>query len=139
VAELEARPAPSAGQVLTFLRACLTARYLLKRRPIEAVVARVRTRKSRRLAARPGVNPHSARALVESFLYLRPLLFGARDECLYDSLALTEFLAYYGVHPTWVFGVQTRPFLAHSWVQEGPAVFNDTPEYVLRFTPILAI
>jgi hypothetical protein len=67
------------------------------------------------------------------------LLFGAQDACLYDSLALLRFLSYYGVFPTCVIGVQTGPFGAHCWVQYQAVVFNDAPEYVRRFTPILAV
>jgi hypothetical protein len=138
-AELEARPSPRAGQVASFLTAALSSRVRLKRQSIQAVVERVRVRKQRRSALTAQPDLSTAREHVEAFLYLRPLLFGARDECLYDSLALIEFLARYKLHPTWVFGVQTRPFLAHSWVQHEDIVFNDTPEYVARFTPILAV
>jgi hypothetical protein len=35
--------------------------------------------------------------------------------------------------------VQTKPFAAHCWVQQGDVVFNDTPEHVRRYTPILAV
>lgn len=137
-ADLEARPNPTCGQIANFLSASVTARLSLRWRPIHAVVARTQRRKKRH-AAVAGLDVAKARELVDAFLYLRPLLFGARDECLYDSLALIEFLARYEIFPTWVFGVQTRPFLAHSWVQHKDIVFNDTPDYVHRFTPILAI
>ncbi len=136
--ELEARPSPTARQILRYLRAALTARLALKWRPIATVVARAQGRKQRRAHLR-STDPEQLRQLTAAFLYLRPLLFGARDECLYDSLALVEFMALHEVYPDWVFGVQTRPFLAHSWVQDGAAVCNDTPEYVRRFTPILVV
>ncbi len=135
-ADLESRPDPTAGQIAGFIGASIVARLSLRWRPIQSVVTHVQRRKHRRAGA---VDLAKARELVEAFLYLRPLLFGARDECLYDSLALIEFLARHGVFPTWVFGVQTRPFLAHSWVQHEGIVFNDTPDYVHRFTPIMAI
>jgi hypothetical protein len=136
--ELDGRPSPSMTQVVKFLRASLAARLALKWRSIESVVRTVAARKARRA----GVNANAgavAREAAEVFLYLRPLLFGARDECLYDSLALVEFLALHEVYPQWVFGVQTRPFLAHSWVQQGTAVCNDSPEHVRAFTPILVV
>ena len=58
---------------------------------------------------------------------------------LYDSLALLEYLARYGIYADWVFGVQTRPFAAHCWVQHGDIVFNDTVEHVSGYTPIMVV
>jgi hypothetical protein len=66
-------------------------------------------------------------------------LFSSKDECLYDSLALLEFLARYRIYPDWVFGVQTRPFAAHCWVQQGDIVFNDTVEHVTGYSPIMIV
>ena len=80
-----------------------------------------------------------ARRLVEAFARYRVFLFSSRNECLFDSLALIEFLARYDIYPDWVFGVQTRPFAAHCWVQHGDIVFNDTVEYVGGFTPIMVV
>jgi glutathione S-transferase len=137
--ELEGEPTVAARDVARFLHAAATAGLTLRWRSIETVVARVRQRKARRFSADAQVDYETARALVGSFVHLRPLLFGAQDACLFDSLAIVELLARRGIFPTWVFGVQTAPFAAHCWVQDGPVVFNDTPERVRRFTPILAI
>jgi hypothetical protein len=52
---------------------------------------------------------------------------------------LVNFLAGYGVFPQWVFGVKTDPFYAHCWVQQGSFVFNDTPDYIRGFSPILVV
>jgi hypothetical protein len=136
-ADLEAQPVVGARDVARFLHAAAASGLSLRWRSIESVVARVRRRKARRAVA--GVDHDAARELVGSFVHLRPLLFGAQDACLFDSLAIVELLARRGIFPTWVFGVQTAPFAAHCWVQDGPVVFNDTPERVRRFTPILAI
>jgi hypothetical protein len=54
-------------------------------------------------------------------------------------LVLVEFLSIYGLHSTWVVGVQTMPFGAHSWVQIDDCVLNGPVNYVRAFTPILAI
>ena len=81
----------------------------------------------------------AAYPLVEAFLHLRALYFTTKDECLFDSLVLVEFLARHGLYPTWVIGVSTNPFKAHSWVQVGDRVLNDLPERVSMFTPILVI
>jgi hypothetical protein len=110
----------------------------LRWRPIASVVAKVKSRKPRCGAAQT-LDLGAACKLVATFVHLRPLLFTTRDACLADSLSLVKFLSYYGIFPTWVFGVQTGPFAAHCWVQEGELVFNDTPDHVRRFTPILAI
>jgi hypothetical protein len=70
---------------------------------------------------------------------LRPNFFSEKDACLRDSLTFIEFLALYGMYPTWVFGVTMEPFAAHSWVQQGPMVLNDYIPRVTPFTPIMAI
>lgn len=135
--ELEARPSPTLGQIVRFLKAAILIRLRLRWRPLISTVDRARLRKEKK--AKAPLDIHAARKHVEAFLYLRPLLFGARDECLYDSCALIEFLASYGIYPNWIFAVQARPFLAHSWVQHDDIVFNDTPAYVGRFTPIMSV
>ena len=134
----EARPAITFAHFMLFLRASIAARMALRWRPIASVVAKVRSRKLRRGAAQT-LDLGAARKLVATFVHLRPLLFTTRDACLADSLSLVNFLSYYRIFPTWVFAVQTGPFAAHCWVQEGELVFNDTPDHVRRFTPILAI
>jgi hypothetical protein len=78
------------------------------------------------------------RELVAIFHHLRP--FYVREYlCLFDSLALLEFLAHYHHFPLWVFGVKAEPFGAHCWVQENDCVLNDTVEFVREFTPIMVI
>jgi len=134
----EARPAITFIHVVNFLCASIAARLALRWRPIASVVSRARARKARSGAARDP-NITIARSLVAAFVHLRPLLFTTKDACLADSLALILFLARYRLFPTWVFGVQTGPFAAHCWVQQGDVVFNDTPDHVRRYTPILTI
>jgi len=135
----EARPTVSSGHIARFCLATLRARAALKWRPIAAVVQGALARKARCTAGGGRLDFEMARRLVGIFVYLRPLLFTTQDACLADSLALVHFLAGYGLYPNWVYGVQTGPFAAHCWVQEGDAVFNDTPDHVRRYTPILAI
>jgi hypothetical protein len=43
------------------------------------------------------------------------------------------------VFPRWVFGVQSRPFAAHCWLQLGGVVLNDTVDHVKRYTPIMVV
>jgi hypothetical protein len=137
VTDLDHRPRTSARDALRVSMAAARARTLLKWRSLESVVARVRERKQR--SATGELDLHAARPLVEAFLYWRPLFFTSKDECLFDSLVLLELLARHRLYPDWLFGVSTRPFRAHSWVQAGACVLNDLPERVARFTPILAV
>lgn len=135
-ADLEYRPVITARNVAQVLIAAARAKVLLKWRPIETVVARVRRRKEN---AGSRFDLEAARPLIEAFLYLRPLFFTTKDECLFDSLVLVELLARNHLFPDWLFGVSTHPFRAHSWVQADDRVLNDLPERISQFTPILAV
>ena len=136
-ADLERRPHITIRNVFQVLIAAATAKTLLKRRSIEDVVTRVQRRKERH--ASTDFDLDAARPLVEAFLYLRPLFFTTKDECLFDSLVLVELLARNRMFPAWLFGVTTSPFKAHSWVQAGDRVLNDQPERVSQFAPILVV
>lgn len=59
--------------------------------------------------------------------------------CLLDSLALDGWLAHRGFGSHLIFGVASRPFAAHCWLQTGDAILNDSYDNVSRFTPILAL
>jgi hypothetical protein len=137
--DLEVQPVVTFRHIIRFLRASLVAALEMKWRPIERVIATANARKRRRHCAATAMDLELARRAVGAFIRLRPLLFGAQDACLFDSLALVRYLSYYHIFPNCVIGVQTGPFAAHCWVQEGAVVFNDAPEYVRRYTPILAV
>jgi hypothetical protein len=138
--DLESRPEVTFRHVVRFLRASALAALSLRLRSIESVISVVSARKAARARRKSNqVDLEAARGAVAAFIRLRPLLFGAQDACLFDSLALIRFLSYYGIFPTCVIGVQTGPFGAHCWVQHEAIVFNDAPEYVRRFTPILTV
>ena len=124
--------------ILIFVFASVFAKLALRFWRFERVIRRVAERK----AAHPdsgAMDVVRARELVDSFARLRAFLFSHRDKCLHDSLALLEFLARYGIFPSWVFGVRARPFVAHCWVQYGDVVFNDTVEHVASYTPIMVV
>jgi Transglutaminase-like superfamily len=137
--ESESAPGPPVRSWAGFAAASVFARLALRIWPFERVIRRVRGRKALWAAQAPPFDQLHARKLVEAFGRYRVFLFSSRDECLYDSLALLEFLARRRVYPDWVFGVQTRPFAAHCWVQHGGIVFNDTVEHVSGFTPIMVV
>jgi hypothetical protein len=140
IEDLESRPEVKFVHVARFLWASGITALALRWRSIESVIATVSARNaSGRARAAGTLDADRARGAVAAFIRLRPLLFGAQDACLFDSLALMRFLSYYRVYPTCVIGVQTGPFGAHCWIQHDAVVFNDVPEYVRRFTPILAV
>jgi hypothetical protein len=95
--------------------------------------------RAERARTRVGFSETELPALVTAFATLRPFFFAAKDACLFDALSLSEFLAGYGLFPNWVFGVQSRPFAAHCWLQLDGVVLNDTIDHVQRYTPIMVV
>ena len=121
-----------------FLLASTRADYYLKRHSFARVTCAVDARRHRKSERRQMVHDESVEALLFIFNALRPIY--PRDYlCLFDSLALIEFLAQYGLFPRWVFGVSADPFCAHCWVQDGGFVMNDTLERVFRYQPIMSV
>lgn len=137
--DLDWRPKVSVMDVLRFLFASACTALAMRCFSIRAVMTAIDRRNRQAAAKGLRFDVAAASRATAAFLYLRPLLFGAQDACLYDSIALTRFLSYYKQFPSCVIGVQTGPFSAHCWVQQGSVVLNDMPEYVRRFTPILAV
>ncbi len=77
--------------------------------------------------------------LVKLFRRLRSIFYTAHNNCILDSLVLRDFLRRNGISSTWVIGVESRPFAAHSWIQYRGIVLNDSLEHVQRYTPILVV
>jgi len=136
---LDERPRIGPGLFLRFVVSAVRARLLLKHRTFEAVVERVRHRTLQSGRATSSLSVSHLDELVAAFATLRPFFFAAKDACLFDALALSEFLAGYRVYPQWVFGVQSRPFAAHCWLQLDGLVLNDTVDHVKRYTPIMVV
>lgn len=126
-------------QTGAFLFACAKAAFALRARSLQHIVESIRRRKAAALQLNPNFDCARNRELVAVFNRLRPLVPSPRDAGLFSSLALIEFLALHKSFPTWVWGITKRPFGAHIWVQQSGWVFNGPVEYVLRFTPILAV
>lgn len=120
-----------------FLTACTAASARLKWGRLENTVKAVERRKARR-SPQTHFDVNKARELTETFRTLRSL-FPRNYLCLYDSLALLEFLARFDVYPTWVFGIKLEPWVAHCWVQQGQFVFNEGVEEAAGYTPIMTI
>lgn len=126
----------SAVHLWNFVAACTVAATSLKTRSIASTVAKVARRKARRNAR--DVDMERARRLTALFLRLRAL-FPFNYLCLFDSLALIEFLARYDIYPNWVFGVRLEPWAAHCWVQQGAIALNEEIERAAHYTQIMAI
>lgn len=122
--------------VIRLVAAILSVALLLRIGKLKFIVSLLqRTSEGAREAADPGaLRTHRALA---SFFALRPWLYTARENCLFDSLVLRLFLAKSGVSSVFVIGASTRPFRAHAWVQILDCVVNDCAERVLEFTPML--
>jgi hypothetical protein len=117
------------------LSVCSTA-IKMRRQPFAALIKEYRERKADS-SLHCSVELHTAQTLLSAFLNLRVWMYRRRGRCLFDTLVLLDFLARYGVFPSWVIGVRSVPFAAHSWVQHENAVLNGTPEFVRGYEPIL--
>lgn len=134
--EIDRRSSIRWRHIVAFLRACTWARRSVRSRTLYLVAEDIGRQKN--LAAAP-FDADRAVELVGIFRRLRPHTFAARDQCLFHALALVRFLASHDVHPTWVIGVRTKPWAAHSWVQHGTLLLDANPEEVCEYTPILAV
>jgi len=76
------------------------------------------------------------RELIRVFCQMRPAVYAARDHCLFDSLALADFLLRHDISTQCVFGIRMIPFEAHCWVESHGFVLNDRVEIVGRFAPL---
>lgn len=131
------RPPIRGADLFIFCAACLTMAAVLGIAGLNSALSRVRARKQR--VHRLSVSENQIATAAAIFARCRPLLYTARSACLFDSLALVDFLAHRGFVATLVIGVRVRPFGSHAWVQHDGTVLNDSLGRVLKYTPILAI
>jgi hypothetical protein len=110
----------------------------LKESSLESIIRSIAKRKETCQRVAQPFDYDAAARLTMAFSKLRPA-FPKNYVCLFDSIALVDFLSQFNIFPTLVFGVRPEPFGAHCWVQAADVVFNDTPEYTSVFTPIMAI
>lgn len=125
------------NEFLGFFSACLITAVRLSCFGIEHTVSVIKRRKQRSSShkAPPLVD---ASTLVSVYVRLRPL-FPKRSICLFDSVALLEFLARYHCLPHLVFGVALDPWAAHCWVQDNMVSFNEDAEHARTFLPIFVV
>jgi hypothetical protein len=124
--------------IAQFSIALLVVMSCLKRNRLPALLAWIRQRQS--LVHRGNsVRQEEIAERLASFLWLRIWCYTARQRCLFDSLVLTVYLTKAKIPCSFVVGVASKPFLAHSWVQIGDAVLNDTAEHAQDFKTILSV
>jgi hypothetical protein len=133
--DVSARPSPL--DLIRFFWACGRVHWHLRFGTFASTVARLERRRRRSCSTSEYDATHAAR-LIAIFKALRPL-FPRPYLCLFDSLALFEFLADYDCFPHLVFGVVADPFEAHCWLQAGTVVLNDGLERAGRYKPILRV
>lgn len=138
-ADMPERPALRPGVAAAFVGACITGRFLRRRRSIEHIVQRVRRRKDAAGFVAQEFDVARARNLIATFGSMRSLFFSTRNLCLLESIVLLELFGRYNLFPTWVFGVHVRPFAAHCWLQYEDLILNDTIDNVTRYTPIMTV
>ncbi|MFL6604476.1 MAG: lasso peptide biosynthesis B2 protein [Steroidobacteraceae bacterium] len=126
----------SPGGLWSFLRAAAVADWKLRVQPIAKTIRQVEERRLRRSSSTAPTDIEAAQTVLQAFWSFRAL-YPRRYLCLFDSLALLEFLASAQIFPNWVFGVMANPFAAHCWVQAGCIVLNDDLEQVSGYTPIM--
>jgi len=122
--------------VVNFVVACFRAAWILKWRSLESIELEMRSFRASSTQTKPR-QVGTAAELAEVFRRLRRYFFSEKDRCLFNALSLMYFLRHYGHSPLWVIGVNTSPFAAHSWVQEGQTPLDGDPALICRYVPIL--
>lgn len=138
--EIGQAPKVRAGHVLSFFKALIITKTMLRFASMERTVMRVKRRKERHHARAGNGEPDPERVneLVEIYKILKPLFVTVKDNCLFNSLFLIEFLACYRIYPSWYFGVKLNEFTAHCWVQDGNVIYDDTILHTYTHKPIMA-
>jgi hypothetical protein len=137
--EIIARTPVRPAHVVSFLFSLLSAFVSLRFLPLSFTVRAVHKRKARAIARGYCFDAHLAAQLTFVFRRLRPYLFSAHGHCIIHALALVNFMAIYGEFPSWVLGVRTEPWAAHSWVQQEDFLFDTNPAKVCPFDPLLSV
>ncbi|WP_161965942.1 lasso peptide biosynthesis B2 protein [Steroidobacter cummioxidans] len=128
----------SMAQAMRFVIALTRASIMIRRGQLSRLTAHVRALKAR-LSTSGITEAQDVVALVHVVRRLSVLCYTPKNACLLDSAILAELLIEQGHAVTLVFGVRTKPFLAHAWVQMDTCVLNDSLEHAQTLTPILAI
>lgn len=128
------------SDVVNFFRSLLVTKQLVRGDSLDAMAARIHNRRRRRvLKGDHETQFERINELVEIFKILKPLFVTVKDECLFNSLFLIEFLACYRVYPSWYHGVRLNDFYAHCWVQYENYILDDMIVYTSRNRPIMVV
>lgn len=126
------------SSISKFIYASFIASSRLRWQTLDQIVRSHRTRENKRRMIDKSLKKEDVRKIVLIFRSLRPI-YPRNYLCLYDSLALLEFLSFYRIYPRWVFGVIADPFHAHCWVEDDGLVYNDVTDRVRRYKPIMVV
>ncbi|MEJ2419876.1 MAG: lasso peptide biosynthesis B2 protein [Exilibacterium sp.] len=146
--KVDAKPKIKISHLHNYFAAAFKAAAMLRWWSLKRIVDHIECRKTKYRCSNPqpkNLDFTDAKQLnrlwdlVEIFRILRPLLLSNTNKCLYNALALIEFLSRYEIFPDWVFGVRLGPFSAHCWVQQGEFLLNDSADCTTSFTPILNV
>ena len=116
-----------------WLLAC--ARRDVRTRPFSTLIGSAHNPRSRSSAV-TGAPP--LELLVQRFHRARAYVPIA-SSCLWDSLALRQWLADRGVGCALVFATRLDPFAAHCWIEHDGVVLNDSPERIATFAPVAIV
>jgi hypothetical protein len=124
--------------VLRLMLSFITVKRQLRKVSFDRIVRNAQAVRPERASAITALGGKEMQ-LVGLFRRLRSIFYTAHNNCILDSLILRDFLRRNGISTTWVIGVESRPFSAHSWIQHRGIVLNDSLEHVRRYTPILVV
>ena len=140
--EIGESPKIRPGHVLHFFKALIITKFMLRWASMERTVTRVKRRRQKN-ADRPkqSAEPDMERIneMAEIYKILKPLFVTVKDNCLFNSFFLIEFLAGYGIYPSWYFGVRLNEFYAHCWVQDGNMIYDDFIQSTCQNQPIMKV
>lgn len=117
-------------------RACIWAGRIVKRGAMLEAFYYIRRRKAR---LTNGVVDLAEAKPVHSKFAAGRIWYPASYVCLFDSLALSHFLIGQGVCSDLVFGVRSRPFSAHCWVEVDGVILDDGGEDCHSFAEIARV
>lgn len=128
---------PNRRDVAIFTRSLIWARWMLRRHSFYEIAQALRIRRQMQAACK--FNDTSILMLIARFRQIRPWAFASKNQCLLHALTLVRFSMFHGLQATWVVGVMTQPWAAHSWAQHGNMVLDGNPEQVRSYRPILVV
>ena len=129
---------PTAKHWMEIVRAFALASWALRFRSLESIVSDVEARKQHGVGA-AHTDIDLVRNLIWVFSYMRPFVYSGADRCLLETLTLMNFMIRHGVHPDWVFGIKSRPFKAHTWLELHRYALDELPHVTHSYVPILTI